>query len=279
MQYKKLTERAIPNEALYLKRMAGPLGDKIRVARYIPKGAKNVLDVGSADGTITLALAEIYPKINFLGIDLNANFVALANERAKKLGIKNARFEKLYLRDLLARPGKFDAALFISVLHEFYTYGEGISSVVKALADVHELLGKDGEIILRDMILREYSKRTSFGVSGILRKILKKRGMAKLVRDFEKQCGKLSTICRLNHFLLKYMYKENWKRESRENYVPVTFEEYESIFKLLGMELQFEDSYLLPYIREKWTADFNLNSDEIFPLKSTGLIVATKCRD
>ena len=36
--------------------------------------------------------------------------------------------------------------VFCSVLHEFYTYGEGISSVLKALADAHELLRPGGVI-------------------------------------------------------------------------------------------------------------------------------------
>src|SRR3989338_9531123 len=105
----RVKERAIPNESLYLKRMAGPLGDKIRVAKYIPKHAKSVLDIGCADGSVTLALAEIFPKVKFLGIDLNEHFLTRAAEQAKTKKLKNIRFEKIYLRDLLARSEKFDA--------------------------------------------------------------------------------------------------------------------------------------------------------------------------
>ena len=267
---------AIPNESLYLKRMAGPLGDKIRVAKYIPKHAKSVLDIGCADGSVTLALAEIFPKVKFLGIDLNEHFLTRAAEQAKTKKLKNIRFEKIYLRDLLARSEKFDAVSFVSVLHEFFTYGEGISSVLKALADAHELLKSGGKIIVRDMILEEYAKRTEFGVENILKKIFRHKNFLKLKRDFEQKFGKIKNIYRLNHFLLKYMYKENWPREGKENYVPVTFEEYENIFKLLGMELQFKDSYLLPYLKTKWQKDFDLNDEEISPLKSTGLLVARK---
>jgi len=272
----RVKERAIPNEGIYLKRMAGPLGDKIRVAKYIPKHAKSVLDVGCADGSVTLALAEIFPKIKFLGIDLNKHFLSRAAWQAKTKKLKNVKFEKIYLRDLLARFEKFDAVSFVSVLHEFFTYGEGISSVLKALADAHELLKSGGEIIVRDMILEEYAERTEFGVENILKKISRRKNLLKLKRDFEKRFGKIKNIYRLNHFLLKYMYKENWLREGRENYVPVTFEEYENIFKLLGMELQFKDSYLLPYLKAKWQKDFGLNNEEILPFKSTGLLVARK---
>ena len=272
----RVKERAIPNEGIYLKRMAGPLGDKIRVAKYIPKHAKSVLDVGCVDGSVTLALAEIFPKIKFLGIDLNKHFLSRATGQAKIKKLKNVKFEKIYLRDLLARFEKFDAVSFVSVLHEFFTYGEGISSVLKALADAHELLKSGGKIIVRDMILEEYAKSTEFGVENILKKISRRKNLLKLKRDFEQKFGKIKNIYRLNHFLLKYMYKGNWLREGRENYVPVTFEEYENIFKLLGMELQFKDSYLLPYLKTKWQKDFGLNNEEILPLKSTGLLVARK---
>ena len=272
----RVKERAIPNEGIYLKRMAGPLGDKIRVAKYIPKHAKSVLDVGCADGAVTLAMAEIFPKIKFLGIDLNKHFLSRATGQAKIKKLKNVKFEKIYLRDLLARSEKFDAVSFVSVLHEFFTYGEGISSVLKALADAHELLKSGGKIIVRDMILEEYAKSTEFGVENILKKISRRKNLLKLKRDFEQKFGKIKNIYRLNHFLLKYMYKGNWLREGRENYVPVTFEEYENIFKLLGMELQFKDSYLLPYLKTKWQKDFGLNNEEILPLKSTGLLVARK---
>lgn len=272
----KFKERGIPNEKLYLKRLAGPTWDKIRVAKYIPTGAKSVLDVGCAGGAVTLALAEIFPKIKFFWIDLNRHFVDRASAVAKSKKLKNVRFEKVYLRDLLARPERFDAVSFVSVLHEFFTYGEGISSVLKALADAHELLKPGGEIIIRDMILEEYSKHTEFGVRSVLAKILRRRDLLKFENDFEQRFGKIKNIYRLNHFLLKYMYKENWAREGKEHYIPVTFEEYESIFKLLGMELQFKDSYLLPYLKTKWQKDLGLNDEEILPLKSTGLLVARK---
>lgn len=66
----------------------------------------------------------------------------MAQEKGRST--KNVRFEKVYLRELLARPEKVDAVIFCSVLHEFFTYGEGISSVLKTVADAHELLKKDG---------------------------------------------------------------------------------------------------------------------------------------
>ena len=70
----------IRNKSVYLQRIAMPIQDKLRAANYIPTGARAVLDVGCADGSITLALAGMFPKIKFLGIDLNKEFVNNASK-------------------------------------------------------------------------------------------------------------------------------------------------------------------------------------------------------
>jgi 2-polyprenyl-3-methyl-5-hydroxy-6-metoxy-1,4-benzoquinol methylase len=269
-------ETTISDKDIYLSRMSKPLQEKLRVAKYIPTWANRVLDVGCADGTVTCALAKLFPEIQFLGVDLDEEFIKKASDQAIKENLSNVSFEKIYLRELLARPEKFDAVIFISVLHEFYTYGEGISSVLKALADAHELLNSKGEIVIRDMILSEYTKHTIFQSDVISKKIMSVDSLLPLVHDFEKYFKPLNHLYEINHFLLKYMYPENWERESKEHYVPVTFDQYEMIFDLLGMELQLKDSYLISFLREKWQTDFGLTDDEIVGLRSTGFIVAKK---
>jgi SAM-dependent methyltransferase len=269
-------EHPIADQEIYLQRMSKPLREKLRVARYLPAEAERILDVGCADGTVTLALAEMFPQRRFLGIDLDGGFVERARKAAADRKIANAAFERVYLRELLPRKERYDAVIFVSVLHEFFTYGEGVSSVLKALADAHELLRAGGEIVIRDMILEEYTKHTRFQTRAIAAKVAADRGMHRLIADFVNQFGPLDSLYNLNHFLLKYMYEENWERESREHYVPVTFEQYQQLFGLLGMELQLRDSYLLPFLRDKWIADFGLTEDELSGLRSTGFLAARK---
>lgn len=264
---------SIDNPNIYLERMAKPIQEKLKVARYIPVKSQNVLDVGCADGVVTSSLAKIFPQAKVLGIDLNEGFVSIAKERWQDL--LNLEFERVYLRDLLARPMRYDVVVFCSVLHEFFTYGEGISSVVKALADAHELLRPGGRVIIRDMILFEYFQSSNLNTQSIIDKIYTHASVQHL-QDFEDQFGKLSSINSVNHYLLKYLYVENWEREGRENYVPVTFEQYEEIFKLLGMRLGYLQSYLIPYLKDRWQQDFDLSEDEIEGLRSTGILVAEK---
>lgn len=264
---------SIQNFETYLSRMSKPLQEKLKVAKYIPSRAKSVLDVGCADGTVTLALTDMFPSVNFVGIDLNPEFVELANSRIE--GRKNVRFECIYLRELLAKDNRFDVVLFCSVLHEFYSYGEGISSVVKALSDARELLNVGGEIVIRDMILYEYAEKSQLWFSEILNKV-RTENMIPLIDDFEKYFGKMDSIKKVNHFLLKYMYTDNWQREVKENYVPVNFEWYDKIFEVLGMTVSFQRSSTIPYLKNKWKEDFGFTDDELETFRSTGIIVATK---
>jgi SAM-dependent methyltransferase len=272
-------ETAIADREGYLARMAKPLREKLRLARFLPAGAADVLDVGCADGAVTCALAALFPRTSFLGIDLDGGFVDRARERAAGRldgpAVPNARFERVYLRELLARPGRFDATVFCSVLHEFFTYGEGISSVLKALADAHEVLRPGGVILIRDMILSDYTRESTLGVAALRAKVVA-RCPAPVVADFERHFGPLDTLERLNHLLLKYWYADNWARECPEHYVPVSFEQYAAIFRLLGMTRQVAESSALPFLVQKWGADFDLTPDEVAPLRSTGILVAQK---
>jgi 2-polyprenyl-3-methyl-5-hydroxy-6-metoxy-1,4-benzoquinol methylase len=258
----------------YLARMSASLKEKLHIATFLPADARRILDVGCADGTVTEALARRFPDADIKGIDLSRDFIGRASTRTASIG--NLSFECVYLRELLMRKERYDVICFTSVLHEFYTYGEGISSVLKALADAHELLAPGGVILIRDMILPEYTKRSTFGAHAIARKIRARRDLAPLARDFEAIFGTIDTLYRANHFLLKYFYMDNWARECPEHYVPVTIEQYESIFALLGMELEHRELYTIPYLKDKWRNDLSLTDRELEELHSTCIFIARK---
>lgn len=254
--------------------MSKPLQEKLKIVRFIPENAKRVLDVGCADGTITLALANMFPNIEFVGLDINKEFIEIAKSRIGNL--ENVSFECKRLHERLLNPEKFDVVLFCSVLHEFFSYGEGISTVVKALADAHELLVQNGTMVIRDMVLYEYMSKSDLMLEKMMKKVKQKEELVPLIDSFEGFFGKIDNIWQLNHFLLKYMYKESWEREGKECYVPISFEQYSDIFKLLGMKILFLGSSTIPYLKDKWKSDFFFSDEELENFRSTGIIVTFK---
>lgn len=269
-----LNKDLLVDQETYLSNMSKPVSEKLKIVKYFPKNARHILDVGCADGSITAHFAQLFPWVKFHAVDLNEEFINLAKQKFGQ--IKNISFERVYLRDLLSRDKRYDAVVFCSVLHEFYTYGQGISSVLKALADAHELLINKGRIFIRDMILHKFTKHADLASIELVNKIKANHKLTQQIDDFEKLYGKLTNEYNINHFLLKYMYDDNWERELLENYTAVTFEEYEKAFELLGMRTQYKESYLIEYLRNKWRTDFGLSEEELDLFRSTGILVAEK---
>jgi len=268
-------EKGFHNKQGYLERMAKPLQEKLRITEHISPNASEILDVGCADGVVTKALALLFPHTSVHGIDLSDDFISKAKEEEETIH-NPPKFERVYLREMLARPERFDTVLFTSVLHEFYHYGEGVTSILKALADAHELLEPGGKIVIRDMILPERMKESTMPAMGIIQKVRAVPEMEPLLRDFEAAHGPMESLYSVNHFLLKYMYTDNWERECPENYVPVTREEYEELFKCMRTELIHHETYLIPYLREKWRTDFGLTDNELSELFSTTIFAVQK---
>jgi SAM-dependent methyltransferase len=266
----------ITDIARYNSRMGITAPDKLRAAAYIDPEAKHILDVGTANGFTTCILAEMFPDAHVTGVDLDPEFIKLAQQHAKAKGLTNVTFRQVYLRDLLAEPQCFDAVLFISVLHEFFSYGEGISSVMKAVADAHELLKYGGVLCIRDMMVHEHAIRVR-AVHDLALCVSAKREYAPLLSDFVERYGPLEDLRNVTHFLLKYLYGDNWAHEMGENYLGVTVEQYQQLLEaMLGMELLTVQTYLIPYLRQRWEDDFGLPEVELDRLSSTGIITARK---
>jgi SAM-dependent methyltransferase len=54
--------------------------------------AKDVFDFGCGIGVLTIFYARLFPEKNFVGVDRSSASVAVAQERADRLGLRNLRF-------------------------------------------------------------------------------------------------------------------------------------------------------------------------------------------
>ncbi|MGE3527971.1 MAG: class I SAM-dependent methyltransferase [Methyloceanibacter sp.] len=95
-----------PNKALWEKGDFTRIADSMRESGEalvgqlgIGKGLK-VLDLGCGDGTTALPAARLGADV--LGVDIASNLVAAGNERAKKAGLANCKFQEGDASDLQA---------------------------------------------------------------------------------------------------------------------------------------------------------------------------------
>jgi hypothetical protein len=237
----------IQNYDIYTTRMQKSMYDKMFfVDKIFDEGIDTFIDFGCADAELMCHLRVFMPKVRFIGYDIDENMLAKAREKAP--------WAEFYSNwdDIEVDPKKTVVNLS-SVLHEIYHYGSH-----QDIELFWERLRKPGfaYITIRDMFA---GKPMCYDTEW--RKKILAGGYGEQLRDFENYWGPIHTSNDLIHFLLKYRYKENWEREVRENYIPITPEslmrrlhEYTAIYS------QFSS---LPYIVNQVQKDFNINIADI----------------
>ena len=83
----------------------------------------SVLDVGCGTGVMFELIREKRPDLDYLGIDVTAQFVAAARER---FPAEAARFREGSLYDLDRLPGEFDAVLCRHILEHLPDYAPAV---------------------------------------------------------------------------------------------------------------------------------------------------------
>ena len=69
------------------------------------------------------------------------------------------------------------------------------------------------------------------------------------------------------HWLLKYRYTDNWERELKENYLPITVEHLKSTWIPPQWQIIFEEHATYPFLKDKIRQDFGIELNEPTHLK------------
>lgn len=234
----------IENNNIYLTRMAKTFFDKAWFIAHLPEKINTIVDFGCADGSFMQFIQKNCPSMNFIGIENNPVF----QKETEKKGFKCYEF----LKDLNIDPNK-SCLVLSSALHEIYCY-----------ADRNEFWNQVNEfcpkyIAIRDM-MGIYDNMLYYPDFVAINDIFKKT-YRKEYDEFKEIWGEFNKPENIIHFLLKYFYEENWKREVRENYLIVNKEElYKRIYQLNygTYNIEFEEYYKLPYLVNKWKYDFEV---------------------
>jgi len=249
----------IKNNEEYLSRMTKTFMDKAFFLKYIPENIKTIIDYGCSDGSFLSFIRGICgDRYNYIGIEQNKTFRDLAIKRGFK--VYSEEFE---ISSIPNDKQKEYCICLSSVLHEICHYnGENVSkNLMTGL-----VCSNFGAIAVRDMSISFKNNLKSDIVSSGMIEFLNQAIMncPNQFHDFVEIYG-IHTVKDMFHFLLKYMYKENWEREVRECYLwkSNSFDNYTSnVFTKERGWKTIGEKFQIPYLEDKWESDFNPNHDK-----------------
>lgn len=252
----------IKNIECYNERMDKSLFDKIW---FIDKvDAEVFVDFGCANGNLIIFLSKLFPNNIFIGYDISKEMIDIANSSNDNRNVYFTNKWDIITNILSKYKDKKTCLILSSVMHEIYSYGT-IQSVDKFWKDI-ETVDFD-YIAIRDMI---GELNGNFFSNSLSIKMIEdyrqdmiceiKSKYPKQVKDFERYFGTIVTFKSIIHFLLKYKYIENWDREVKENYLPITPQLIK--FNLGNYQEIYQDRYCLHYLNKQFKKDFtNYKSD------------------
>ncbi len=233
----------------YLERMEKAMVEKLFFLNIVNLNDFDyVIDFGCANGAMLSAIAPLYKKPQFLGVDNNEKSLELAKLKPE---LKDVWFYDNLLSAIEnLDPNKKTAVILSSILHEIPK---------SVLNNLIKTINKFDAIIIRDMFFDDsYNYKIKNGENIVLKspKLLDWQ-----ISDFKKNFGKLNKTKNLYHFLLKYTYIDNWETEVKENYFSVPWKKINNNFIKNNFIVLHEDNYTLKYKKDEVFKNFNFNLD------------------
>lgn len=208
-----------------------------------------VVDFGCADGSLLREMYKINPDINYVGYDNNIEMITQARNSTDCKKFKNIRFTDEY-----AFSSTNNTLLNLSsVIHEVYSYlqPDEINTFW------NNVLYKNYKYIaIRDFCISKSINRQS-DINDYT-KVIQNAGKEQ-IDEYESIWGSLRDNRNMVHFLMKYRYTENWDREVRENYFPITLEALLSMIPTYKYEIIYFEDYILPFTRNIVKEDFDID--------------------
>ena len=239
----KINEYPINDLDVYTNRMQKSVLDKMFFIDKVYDSFSNIVDFGCANGELIKALKSLFGEYRYIGYDISNDMICAARN-----SIPSAEFYSDW-NDI--NIDFEDSLLNISsTLHEVYSY-----SSKKEIDEFWQQVFGSGfrYITIRDMMLSEKDK---IQIDAFQKDLVDKdKKYAHKLEKYENVWGKILTQHDMVHYLLKYKYTENWEREVRENYVPLTVEQ---LIKIIPeeYEITYFNHFTLPYTAWQINNDF-----------------------
>lgn len=239
----------IKNYEKYNSGMKKSIKDKLFFEGLVDNTIDTFVDFGCADGQILKQVHEDFPEWNLRGIDCDEKMRALAEKNCPEAVFDGGIGNSYWL------DNSTSILNMSSVIHEIYSYvpQNEIDQLWEDIFDCHFKY-----ISIRDLMLSNTAhKKTSIqDIHKLYRNGIMNADDPYLI-NFEKKWGSVQLNENLLHYLMKYRYIENWEREVKENYFPITVED------LIGLipssyEIVYFNHYVLPFTRDRVMKDFGI---------------------
>ena len=233
----------------YLRGMRKSLLDKMFFVDKIFEPVEGIVDFGCAGGDLIKALQVFYADYRYIGYDLSEDMIRTARQTVPAASFYS-RWDDI--------DCDFENCLLnlSSVTHEVYAYGTA--------SDVREYWDRVFQsgfryISIRDMMLSDENRRPAD--PRWLDAVRAAEPFAGHLADFEEVNGPIESEYELVHYLLKYRYTQNWEREVRENYLPIT---RETMLSLIPEEYEvvYDFHEVYPFLHYRIKKDFGFTLTE-----------------
>lgn len=212
-----------------------------------------IVDFGCADATLIKYAHSINPEITYIGYDICDEMLSEAKQNFPQgLYYKDWKELSKVLNIVMEDKTKKVTLVLSSILHEIYSYAD-IEEFWTNILSIHF-----HNIVIRDMMISRTAE-TQTDINDVVK--LRKNANPLLLQSFVSRWGEITQTRNFIHYLLKYRYTENWKREVRENYLPIHVEDL-----LLHFPVEYKINHftheVLPFLKKQVMEDFGIEIKE-----------------
>ena len=241
-----MSETKICDYDCYVSGMKKSIKDKLFFEGLIDDDVDTFVDFGCADGSVLAQVAADFPEWKLIGIDNCPEMISRAKRNCPAAFFCPSN-------DVIRNTDCKNAILNISsVIHEIYSY----CSEEEVKRFWNQIFSADYKYIsIRDLMVNS-AVNTESDINDV-RKIMSNANSDQ-INSFVDCWGPLTVKRNMIHFLMKYRYQENWDREVRENYFPITVEHFLNLCPK-NYEIIYFNHYILPFNRSKIKDDFGID--------------------
>jgi hypothetical protein len=248
----------ISDKESYNNSMSKSVLDKMFFLDKVPDNIA-ILDWGCADGTLLKEVMRFFPENEYLGYDIDEDMCKKAMDNIDEEVFIGWDINNIFRIIADEYPDKKVVVNLSSVIHEVYSY-RNTEEIDAFWEDVFQLADI---VVIRDMVFRQSMDRNA--CPNDVRKI-RSNADRRYLQDFESIEGSITNNKNLIHYLMKYRYKDNWEREVRENYFPLSRERLDRIIPS-NFKIRYDSMFALPYTQRRVEEDFGVEIKDDTHLK------------